>query len=302
MKHTLLSLCLLSSFLSFCQFKSQPMFGVQGGLVFNLGTHQQKIGLTANVFYHDFFYQVNAGSQITFHFNSYGNRKKFWETRVVVGGVLLAGKQQQLISPIYGGLQHQTKFNYGIGYNYVWYFDEVGTSQRSGAFGAHIRSFFIAMENDVFGGQARDRFRTAILYAHYRTRYITYFTEVFLWTGETRGSNWVKLALKGMPNGYRDISELPYGKTSHGIWNFGTHVHLPFSQVASVKLGVDSENIRNFIQNRMGHDLIFMPKKMKRNTPHYPMLNIEGCPVFEKQNRRKDKFFFSISGNDFLMN
>lgn len=302
MRLLLITFLLFTSVLSFSQFKSLPRFGAQGGLVFNFGTHQQKIGLTVNTFYHDFFYQINAGTQISFHINSYGGRKKFWESRTFVGGVLLAGKQQQIVSPIYGGLQHQTKFNLGLGYNYLWYFDEAGTSQKSGAFGLHIRQFFIAMENDVFGGQARDRFRTATLYAHFRTKNFTYFSEAFIWTGETRGSNWVKSSLKGMPNGYRDISELPYGKTSHGVWSVGVHTHLPFQQIVSGKIGFDSEKIRDVIQNKLGHDLIFLPKKMKRHTPHYPMLNQEGCPIFDKKEKRKDKFFFSISGNDYLFN
>jgi uncharacterized protein YcsI (UPF0317 family) len=77
---------------------------------------------------------------------------------------------------------------------------------------------------------------------------------------------------------------------------------LPFQQIVSGKIGFDSEKTRDVIQNRLGHDLIFLPKKMKRHTPHYPMLNQEGCPIFDKKEKRKDKFFFSISGNDYLFN
>lgn len=291
---------LLQFLLGFSQFKSNIILGGHGGIVYNFGTHQQKIGLTASVFYHDFFYQFNVGTQITFNINGYGGRKNYWENRTYVGAVLLAGKKQQVRSPFHGGLQHQSSFNLGIAYNYIWYFDEANTSQRSGAFGLHVKQFFIAMENDVFGGQARDRFRTAILYAHYRTKYVTFFTENLLWTGETRGSTWIKTPMKDMPNGYRDISDLPYGKTSHGIWNFGMHVHLPFEQIASIKMGFDGEGVRNFMQNRLGHDLLFLPKNVKRHTPHYPMLSKEGCPVFDKQEKRKTCFYFSTSLNDYL--
>lgn len=302
MRFLIVLISFFCTFLSYAQFKSNPMFGYQGGLVFNLGTHEQKIGVTINLFYHDFFYQANVGSQISFHFNSYGKRKNFWENRMYAGCILLAGKKQQLISPIHGGLQHQTAFNLGLGYNYIWYFDEAGTSQRSGGFGFHVKQFFIAMENDIFGGQGRDRYRTAILYAHVRTRYLTYFTQVYIWTGETRGSVWLKTPQKKMPYGYRDLSELPYGKTSHGIWSFGVHGHLPYQQIVSAKFGVDGEQIRDFIQNRVGHDLIFLPKKVKRNTPHYPMLNKDGYPIFDKKEKRKNSFFFSASLNDFLFN
>lgn len=300
MKFLFCSLLFTSSTAVFAQFKSNPLFGGQGGIVFNFGSHQQKIGFTANLFYQDFFYQLNTGTQITFNLNGYGGRKNYWETRTFVGGVLLAGKKQQERSPIFGGLQHQSPFNLGVSYNYIWYFDQANTSQRSGAFGLHIKQFFIAMENDIFGGQGRDRFRTAILYAHYRTKFLTYFTECYVWTGETKVSTWVKIRKKGMPNGYRDISELPYGKTSHGIWSFGVHAHLPFGQIGTLKIGVDSEGIRNFIQNRVGHDLIFLPKKMKRHTPHYPMLDEDGCPIFDKKEKRKSRFYFSAGLNDYL--
>ncbi len=300
MKYSVSLFLILQLFFGFSQFKSAPILGGQGGVVFNFGTHQQKIGLTASVLYHDFFYQLNVGTQITFNINGYGERKKYWENRTYIGGVLLAGKKQQDRSPFFGGLQHQSSFNLGVAYNYIWYFDEANTSQRSGAFGLHIKQFFIGMENDVFAGQARDRFRTAILYAHYRTKHFTYFTENILWTGETRGSTWIRTPMNGMPNGYRDISDLLYGKTSHGIWDFGIHVHLPYQQIASIKIGFDSEGVRNFMQNRLGHDLLFLPKKIKRHTPHYPMLGNDGCPIFVKEEKRKTRFFFSASLNDYL--
>lgn len=300
MKSALFFILLSFSTATFAQFKSRPIVGAQMGIVVNLGTHQQKLGVTGNLFYHDFFYQLNLGSQISFNFNSYGERKMFWENRTHLGAVLLVGKQQLIATPFFDGLQHQTNFNYGIAYNYLWYYDDSGTSQRSGAFGAHIKNFFLAIENDVFGGQARDRFRTSIIYMHYRTEYLTYFIENYLWTGETRGSTWTKVAHPYMPNGFRDLSELPFGKTSHGILNIGVHGHLPYHQWATVKVGIDDESIRNFIQNKLGHDLIFLPKKMKRNTPHYPMLDNKGCPVFEKEAKRKTRFYFAASLNNYL--
>lgn len=296
-----LTLLLLIPSLSWSQFTHRPSVGVQGGLVYQFGTHQHKIGGTLNLFYHDFFYQINIGNSLVYQLKSYGNTKRFWENRVHIGAILLAGKKQQQLSPLISGLQHQTPYNLGLAYNYIWYLNHVGTKQNSGAFGLHIRSFFIGMENDIFGGQGKDRFRTASLYAHYRLEQLTLFTQVFLWTGETSGSKWIKTAGTKMPNGYRELTNLPFGNITHGIANFGMHYHLPYHQLATVKIGIDSEQIRHQIQNRFGHDLVFAPKFIPRKTPHYPRLNSNGEPIFEKKEKRKDRLFFSLSLNDYLL-
>jgi hypothetical protein len=45
------------------------------------------------------------------------------------------------------------------------------------------------------------------------------------------------------------------------------------------------------------HDLLFLPKGFPRNTPHYPRLDKNGFPVFSKNNRREDIYYFQIGTN-----
>jgi hypothetical protein len=52
--------------------------------------------------------------------------------------------------------------------------------------------------------------------------------------------------------------------------------------------------VRHVFQNKLFHDLPFLPKKYQNQTPHYPRLNTEGLPVFTKNEVRKDKFYFSL--------
>jgi hypothetical protein len=40
------------------------------------------------------------------------------------------------------------------------------------------------------------------------------------------------------------------------------------------------------------HDLIWLPKTLPRNTPHHPMLDQNGCPVFDKNDARKNELYF----------
>ena len=273
-------------------------FGGAIGLLFNVGSHQQSVGVTAKAYYTDYFYQFNVGNTLTFNGTSFGKRKNFIENRTSIGAVLLAGKKESIIDFELDGLNHQTAFNYGISYNYLIYYDNVGTSQLSGGWGIHLRNFSLRFENDVFGGQARDHFRTGHLAFNYRTENFKFSTGLYIWTGETRNSHWERISMDKMPSGFRLLEDLPYGKTSHGVLYGGVLVNMPYGNTAHWRLGVDSEHVRHGFQNRFAHDLILFPKKMERNTPHYPRLDENGCAVFEKDSVRKDQFYMQFGVND----
>lgn len=297
----LVSLLIMTSGLSFsslwAQFSENTQLGWQLGIVLNIGTHVNSVGLNTHFYYSDYFYQVNVSSQINYVFTSYGKRKLFWENRNALGLLILGGKQSLTPDFHLDGLNHQTRFSNAIGFNYLWYFDKAKTSQRSGAWSMHIKYFSLLFENDVFGGQAKDRFRTGTLQLNYRYDQFKFFTNLFLWTGETANSHWDKTPSYKCPNGFRSLENLPYGKTSHGILSFGAMTNWNTIQTFVAKVGIDSEHIRHATQNRFAHDLIFLPKRIERNTPHYPRLNSEGKPVFEKSEVRRSRFFMQAGIN-----
>ena len=274
-------------------------FGVTVGTVITLGTHVRSAGISINAFYTDYFFQLNGGTMLRYNLHSYGQRTRFIENRNQLGLILLAGKKQSNVDFELDGLFHNTAYNYALGYNYLWYFDRAGTSQRSGGWSAHIHNVGILLENDVFGGQAKDRFRTGHLSVVYRTPEYKIGGGMYIWTGETANSHWDKIKMKDVPSGFRTLDDLPYGKTSHGNLYASFRYRIPFfGQTAGARIGVDSEHMRHFVQNRMFHDLIFLPKKIKRNTPHYPRLDANGCPVFSKEETRKDRFYFQGDANE----
>jgi len=297
MKKVIILLLFLPGFVS-AQTFSNSKLGASVGLLFNFGSHVNSIGLAANTYYHDYFYQVNAGSTITFNLTGYGKRKNYFESRTSLGLILLAGKRE--ITPDFqlNGLFHNTSYNYGLGYNFLWYYDNAGTSQLSGGWSGHLKNFSILFENDVFGGQAKDRFRTGHLALNYRYQDFKFSTGLYIWTGETANSVWQKVSLDECPSGYRILEDLPYGKTSHGIWYGGIVYNLGAGQFVHFKLGLDSEKIRHAFQNRLIHDLIFLPKSVERNTPHYPRLDQNGCAVFEDTLVRKSNFYFQQGLNE----
>lgn len=274
-------------------------FGGTIGIVANVGTHVTSVGLNLKGYYTDYFYQLNAGSTIYLNEHSYGNRRRFWEFRNTAGIVLLAGKKNKDVDFMLSGLNHQTPYSYGIGYNYIFYNDNAGTTQRSGGMVFHIKNLSLMHENDVFAGQAKDRFRTARFEASYLYRDFRFATGFNLWTGETANTVWQHVSLDQCPSGFRILEDKPYGKTSHGVLYAGLTYNTPLTgQYIHLKAGIDSEAIRHGIQNRLIHDLIFLPKKIERTTPHYPRLDENGCAVFDSDYMRKATLFLQFGAND----
>lgn len=297
MKFLLVIFTLISSF-GISQNYFADHFGGSVGIVFNVGTHVNSLGLNLKGYYADHFYQINGSSTFYLNYSSYGGRKKYLEARNAAGLILLAGKKEREIDFQLDGLNHNTAHNLGVGFNYIFYNDNAGTSQKSGGFALHVKEFSLYHENDVFGGFAKDRFRTGHLYASYQYRDFKFGTGVNLWTGETKNAPWQKLHFDNCPNGFRVLEDLPYGRTSHGILYGSIQYNAPFNQIVQLKLGMDSESIRHGFQNRLIHDLIFLPKKVERTTPHYPRLDQYGCPVFDKESIRPNKLFLQWGIND----
>jgi hypothetical protein len=46
------------------------------------------------------------------------------------------------------------------------------------------------------------------------------------------------------------------------------------------------------------HDLVFLPKKIERNTPHYPRVDSHGCTTFDPELRRKDRIYLQLGINN----
>lgn len=275
-------------------------FGGSIGVSLNFGSHINGVGLKMNGYYTDYFYQVNAGQQFNFYFNHLGSRKKFIESKSALGLILVFGPERSHLDFELDALNHQTKHDYAFGFNYIFYRDDVGTSQNSGGFGMHIKNLSLYHENDFFAGQARDRFRTAHFHIGWKQENVKFGAGVYLWTGETTGAERSNITTKQSPNGFKILEDLPYGKTSHGIAYGNISLALPYQQTVHLRLGVDGERIRHIIQNKMAHDIALIPgltKKTKRSTPHYPILDSQGCPVFDFDSKRENAFFMSFGLN-----
>jgi hypothetical protein len=296
---SILLIFILTSTFSNAQSYFSEHFGGSVGVVLNMGTHVDAIGINLKGYYTDYFFQLNTGTTFTFRPKSYGNRKNYWESRTVFGAVLLAGKREQTPNLMLDGLNHQTSYNLGLAYNFILYYDNMNTSQRSGAWGFHINRFSLFHENDFFGGRGEDRFRSGLVHLNYRYQDWQFSTGLYIWTGDSRHGVWERITMKNCPNGFCILEDQPYGRTSHGVMYASATRHFGFGQHATIRIGLDSENFRHAFQNRLIHDIMFIPQDwVKRSTPHYPRLDEHGCPTFDKSNARKNKFYFQLNAND----
>ena len=74
-----------------------------------------------------------------------------------------------------------------------------------------------------------------------------------------------------------------------------------YSHQAFVQGGIDDEGIRHLFQNKLMHDMKFIPSKWEHmNNPHIPMLQPDGTAYLFKTGQlvRKPKPFFEIGLNN----
>lgn len=270
-------------------------FGGTVSIIANIGSHNTSVGFGVNGYYKDYFYQFNFGSTFLLYEHSLGNRRRFMENRTTLGVLLLGGKEEREIDFEMSPLNHQTNKNLGIGYSYIIYSDSRQTSQHSGAFSLHINHFSGYHENDIFGGRGQDRYRTGQLHASYQYGIYKFSGGIQMWTGKTNSAPLNQDNCQHCPAGYRNLYNEPYGKTSHGNAYLGVSMHAGMGQTGNFKYGVDSERVRHIFQNRLIHNL---GQIINKPTPHYPMLNSEGYPVYDKELKRPNKHYIQLGLNN----
>ena len=285
-------IALLVPFALFGQRWDEETWGVQVGITSEFGTHVNNIGIKLQAYGIHEFVQGNTGVNLYYNLKNLGNRNGYVSLRINTGLVIMGGKQKSNPHILLGGLNMQSSYQYGLGYNYLWYLDNAGTSQRSGGVAAHVDDFSFYIENDFFSGQGKDQYRTSSIALMYHSDLWEAYLENTLWTGKTQNAP-RKFNSSGDQEEYKDLSNNFLGNTSHGIISLGFNYLIHSGNIAGLNIGYDSELIRNRIQNKFMHDKKFIPTSIRKENPHYPILTEDGSPTFIKDKRRKDQFFFS---------
>lgn len=272
----------------------QKYWGLQIGVVTTFGTHTNNIGIKFQAYGMHEFVQLNSGLTVYYNALNLGSRIGYSTVRINSGIALMGGKQTANPHITLSGLNTQSAYQYALAYNYLWYFDNAGTSQRSGGMAVHIDDFSLYIENDFFSGQGLDQFRTSNIALMYHTDLLEIYLENTLWTGKTQNTpRKISTITSNNKLAYKDLTESFLGKTSSGIIAVGFNHLIHSGNIVGLSLGYDSELIRNSIQNKFMHDKKFIPASIRKQNPHYPILNEEGTPTFINKERKKDQFFFS---------
>ncbi len=290
----------ISSLLFYCcsaqaQLKFNNNIGGQIGISYNLGTHFKRLGLVGKLYYQQEYIQINLQVFGFYNFESLATKLSAWEAQIKTGIVLAWGKKQNSPNPFLNEISNQTGRAYSIGYSYNFYIDNVQTSQKTGTLGFSIYDFRLLMENDFLAFVDSDKYRTGLLSIYYRIGQTQIGIQQASWTADAYalGTFGVQNDSFPSPYGYRDITATSYSPCSVGSLNINIEQAVNYGQYLGFSLGIDAEQVRNIMQNKLVHDSFLL------KNPHIPMIDQNGHPYLylEGQKIRSPKLFLQFIAN-----
>lgn len=294
-----LALLISFAYTSIAQYYRAQNLGFAVGASLSVGNKVQRIGLSFNTYYFYDFAQINAEVRLYHYLKNLGPAIEYNEAVVCGGLVLSAGKKQDFHNPFLSVFSNQTKRAYSIAYAYNAYFNKIKTKQQTGIIALQFDAISLITENDLYARPTLDRFRTGAFLIQYQ--YQNKFQAAInctMWTGQMGSA--VKNDTTFPSIGYMDTTGGVYTRYSHGLLSAQFKVNLGYAQNVQANLGLDAEQVRNFVQNKIFHDMIFIPRKWF--TPincHIPMIDIKGAQFLYKEGQkiRKPSLFWGIASN-----
>jgi hypothetical protein len=95
-----------------------------------------------------------------------------------------------------------------------------------------------------------------------------------------------------------DTTGSKFANCSAGLLSLQANMLLPYyNQEVQGNLGVDAEQVRNTLQNRIIHDLAFLPRKWRsERNAHMPMLDENGNQYLYKPGQKIRKAGTYVNG------
>ncbi len=279
---------------------SDKAFGFNIGANIAIGSHFQRCGVNLNFFYVNDFFQANSEVRAYFSIKNLGPNVICTELVLAQGLVYGYGAKAVFFNPFINSVSNQTAYKYSFAYSYNAYFNKIKTTQQTGIFSFQFDRISVITENDIFARPTLDRFRTGAFLVQYQ------FEDKFqvainntMWTGKM-GRMREATSDKIYSHCYMDTTQGVYSNLSHGLLSLQFKYNLGLSQNAQLNFGVDAEQIRNAMQNRLIHDARFIPKKLKRRRVcHIPMIDDKGNQhlYLEGQKVKPKKLYWNLFGN-----
>lgn len=270
-KITIIFLLVFSSGLS-AQLFTGNNFGINLGVIGAFGTHVQRFGIVIQGYSFHKNYQVNAAIRFYNNFKDLGPKLEHPELNASLG--LSVGYGSKTINENFfiSTVGNQTGYTNSVAYSYNVWLNKIKTSQVTGIIGLQFNHFSIISENDALAKRFLDRFRTGALLFQYQNKRFQYAINMTMWTGKL-GSG-VRNDSIFPPPGYINTVNGVYSTLSHGLLTAQFNYVDNYSQNYQINTGIDADQIRNVIQNKMIHDMPFIPKKWnKAHNLHFPMID-----------------------------
>lgn len=286
-----------------CLIAQDLNFGGTIGVSLTFGTQVNRIGITAKGFATYRQFQLNGQTTNFWNIRTFGIQDGGLETQNSVGIIYGFGENatDDFIAMI-DILGNQTRQQNHIGYAYNFYNDVHQMNQKTGTISIQLNRLTFITENDAFSFIPHDRYRTAGATFRYRMDEFTYLAlQMTLWTGDPFYMT-VQPIYDDYPNpsGYEDMSGARFTDNSHGILAAQIIRLLPYHQQVSMNVGIDAEQVRHVLQNRLIHDLPFIPKGWNPpRQPHIPMVAEDGKPYLYRKGQviRKARFWGNVNMN-----
>lgn len=285
-------------FTSYSKSLAGEDFGLNFGLSIQFGTHIDRIGLMYQVYYFNKHLSLSQGSYIHWNIKSLGPKGAYPEGKFQFG---IQGQWIENDKPKYllNEFSNISPYLNSMGYSFYIYLDKKRMSQTTGAIHGTFSNIVFAVDNDALGlNQIDDKFRTGGFFAGILLDSLQVGLQSTLWTGKSASGERINDVDYPSRFGYRDVSNAEYGNLSHGILAFRGTYKGPYNQIARAEAGIDAEEIRHLLQNKIIHDG-FSKRIVKSESPHYPMLQQDGSLYLFKsgQKKRSPKPYFQLGLN-----
>jgi hypothetical protein len=276
-------------------------YGVNVSLNFAIGSHFQRVGANLQLYYVNGLFQANSTVRAYFNLRAPGPRQAYPELLLSQGVVFGFGPTRSWFNPFFASISNQTNYEHSFSYSYNAWFNTVRTSQQTGIIAITVAGMSLLAENDILAAPSLDRFRTGAFLLQYQ--HLDQFQTALscaIWTGQFGRKREIFLIKAFYNNCYMDTVGGRYTSLAHGLLSLQMKYNVGYGQDVQANLGIDSEQIRNVIQNRLMHNMRFLPDKLKQTKNcHLPMLDENG-KVFlygEGQKIRRAKLYWNLFSN-----
>jgi hypothetical protein len=270
---------------AFAQLEIENNFGFNLGFVSSFGTHFQQFGVVVQGYGVHNFAQINVAFRLYDNVKNLGPKDEHAEINAAIGLCLGYGKKTKEENLFVNSITNHTGYKNSFSYSYNFWLNKINTSQTTGIISFQFNHFSIIAENDLLSKPALDRFRTGAFLFQYQNKNFQYALNCTMWTGKL--GHGVRTDTLFPKAGYLNTEGGVHTNLSHGLLSGQIKYANEYGQYLQLNAGIDDERVRNVVQNKLIHDMPFVPAKYNKGKNHHiPMLDENGNQYLYHPNQK----------------